>query len=78
VLTGATGAIASLLPPENATGNYVKLVWRPLVRIRLKQGEGGENLLSLRMSVEFKVWLKWRWRRIEVIGAEGSAFARFF
>ena len=31
---GATGAIASVLPPENATGNYVKVVQRIPVRLR--------------------------------------------
>ncbi len=34
--SGATGARFSLLPPDNATGNYVKVVQRVPVRIRLK------------------------------------------
>ncbi|HEV3142130.1 MAG TPA: HlyD family secretion protein, partial [Vicinamibacterales bacterium] len=38
-IAGATGARFSLLPPENATGNYVKVVQRVPVRIRLKEGE---------------------------------------
>jgi membrane fusion protein (multidrug efflux system) len=37
-LPGASGAIYSLLPPENATGNYVKVVQRLPVRIRLNPG----------------------------------------
>jgi membrane fusion protein, multidrug efflux system len=57
-LPGATGAITSLLPPENATGNYVKVVQRLPVRIRLKQGEDSEHMLRPGMSVEPKVWLK--------------------
>jgi membrane fusion protein, multidrug efflux system len=57
-MPGATGAITSLLPPENATGNYVKVVQRLPVRIRLKQGQAGEELLRPGMSVEPKVWLK--------------------
>jgi membrane fusion protein, multidrug efflux system len=57
-LPGATGAITSLLPPENATGNYVKVVQRLPVRIRLKQGEDPEHMLRPGMSVEPKVWLK--------------------
>ncbi len=36
-MPGATGAKYSLLPPENATGNYVKVVQRLPVRIRFKQ-----------------------------------------
>lgn len=57
-MPGATGAITSLLPPENATGNYVKVVQRLPVRIRLKQGEDGDHILRPGMSVEPKVWLK--------------------
>ena len=56
-LGGATGAKASLLPPENATGNYVKVVQRLPVRIRLKAGEDREHRLRPGMSVEPKVWL---------------------
>ncbi|HEX7286599.1 MAG TPA: HlyD family secretion protein, partial [Candidatus Angelobacter sp.] len=36
---GATGSRFSLLPPENATGNYVKVVQRIPVRIRINKGE---------------------------------------
>jgi membrane fusion protein (multidrug efflux system) len=57
-MPGATGAITSLLPPENATGNYVKVVQRLPVRIRLKQGEDPDHTLRPGMSVEPKVWLK--------------------
>ncbi len=56
-LPGATGAKLSLLPPENATGNYVKVVQRLPVRIRLKPGEDQERRLRIGMSVEPKVWL---------------------
>ncbi len=56
-LPGATGAKTSLLPPENATGNYVKVVQRLPVRIRLKPGEDSEHRLRPGMSVEPKVWL---------------------
>jgi membrane fusion protein (multidrug efflux system) len=34
-IAGATGAVVSLLPPENATGNYVKVVQRIPVKIVL-------------------------------------------
>src|SRR5579863_3266466 len=56
-LAGASGARFSLLPPENATGNYVKVVQRLPVRIRLKPGEDPEHLLRPGMSADPKVWL---------------------
>jgi membrane fusion protein (multidrug efflux system) len=57
-MPGATGAKTSLLPPENATGNYVKVVQRLPVRIRLKNGQDPEHRLRPGMSVEPKVWLR--------------------
>lgn len=57
-LPGGTGAVYSLLPPENATGNYVKVVQRLPVRIRLHPGQNGEQRLTPGMSVEPKVWLR--------------------
>ena len=51
-MPGATGAIYSVLPPENATGNYVKVVQRLPVRIRLKKDQAGLDLLHPGMSVE--------------------------
>ncbi len=56
-LPGASGAKYSLLPPENATGNYVKVVQRLPVRIRFKAGQSGLERLRPGMSVEPKVWL---------------------
>ena len=57
-MPGATGSITSLLPPENASGNYVKVVQRLPVRIRLKAGQQGLDRLRPGMSVVPKVWLK--------------------
>jgi membrane fusion protein (multidrug efflux system) len=57
-IAGASGARFSLLPPENATGNYVKVVQRVPVKIVLDQGENKDHLLRLGMSVEPKVWVK--------------------
>jgi membrane fusion protein (multidrug efflux system) len=57
-MPGATGSVSSLLPPENATGNYVKVVQRLPVRIRLKPGQQGLDRLRPGMSVVPKVWLK--------------------
>jgi membrane fusion protein (multidrug efflux system) len=56
-MPGATGERTSLLPPENATGNFVKVVQRLPVRINLRQGENSDHRLRLGMSVEAKVWL---------------------
>jgi membrane fusion protein, multidrug efflux system len=57
-MPGATGSITSLLPPENASGNYVKVVQRLPVRIRFKPGQAGLDRLRPGMSVVPKVWLK--------------------
>lgn len=55
---GATGPLFSLLPPENATGNYVKIVQRIPVKIVLESGENRDLLLRPGMSVEPKVYLR--------------------
>jgi membrane fusion protein, multidrug efflux system len=55
---GATGSRYSLLPPENATGNYVKVVQRIPVRIRLDHGQPDLKRLRPGMSVEPKVWIR--------------------
>ena len=55
---GASGARFSLLPPENATGNYVKVVQRIPVKIVLDPGENKDHLLRPGMSVTPKVWLR--------------------
>lgn len=57
-IAGASGAITSLLPPENATGNYVKVVQRIPVKITFDPGETKEHVLRPGMSVEPKVWLR--------------------
>ena len=50
-IAAATGARFSLLPPENATGNYVKVVQRVPVKIVLDKGQDPEHLLRPGMSV---------------------------
>lgn len=57
-IAGASGARFSLLPPENATGNYVKVVQRVPVKIVLDPGENGDHFLRPGMSVEPKVWIR--------------------
>jgi len=52
---GASGARFSLFPPENATGNYVKVVQRIPVRILLDSDQNQDRLLRPGMSVEPKV-----------------------
>jgi len=57
-IAGSSGARLSLLPPENATGNYVKVVQRVPVKIVLEPGENRDHSLRLGMSVEPKVFVK--------------------
>lgn len=57
-IAGASGSLYSLLPPENATGNYVKIVQRIPVKIVFEKGQDPEHLLRLGMSVEPKVRVK--------------------
>jgi membrane fusion protein, multidrug efflux system len=57
-LGSASGERFSLLPPENATGNYVKVVQRIPVRIDLAPGQNLNHRLVPGMSVEPTVWLK--------------------
>jgi membrane fusion protein, multidrug efflux system len=56
-IAAASGAKFSLLPPENATGNYVKVVQRIPVKIVLEPGENREHLLLPGMSVTPTVFL---------------------
>jgi membrane fusion protein (multidrug efflux system) len=51
-MPGAAGPLFSLFPPENSSGNYVKVVQRFPVRIRLDKGQDPEHLLRPGMSVE--------------------------
>jgi membrane fusion protein, multidrug efflux system len=57
-ISGATGPLFSLLPPENATGNYVKIVQRISVKIVLEPGENRDRQLRPGMSVEPRVYLR--------------------
>ena len=56
-MPAATGDRASLFPAENATGNFVKVVQRLPVRIRLKAGQRDLEKLRPGMSAEPKVSL---------------------
>jgi len=56
-IQNGTGGVFTLLPPENATGNYVKIVQRVPVKIVFNPGEldHADVLLAPGMSVESKV-----------------------
>jgi membrane fusion protein (multidrug efflux system) len=51
-MPGAAGPLFSLFPPENATGNYVKVVQRFPVRLRFDKDQDPQHLLRPGMSVE--------------------------
>ena len=51
-IMAGTGAAFSLLPPENATGNYVKVVQRIPVKIHFDKASDPQHLLRVGMSVE--------------------------
>lgn len=55
---GASGSRYSLLPPENATGNYVKVVQRIPVRINLDPGQNDDHRLRPGMSVDPNVYVE--------------------
>jgi len=55
---GASGSRFSLLPPENATGNYVKVVQRVPVRINLDPGQNDDHRLRPGLSVDPKVYVE--------------------
>jgi membrane fusion protein (multidrug efflux system) len=57
-IAGATGPLFSLLPPENATGNYVKIVQRVPVKIVLEPDENRDRRLRPGMNVVPDVYLR--------------------
>ena len=57
-IAGATGPLFSLLPPENATGNYVKIVQRVPVKIVLEPGENSDRQLRPGMNVVPDVYIR--------------------
>jgi membrane fusion protein, multidrug efflux system len=57
-IAAATGSRFSLLPPENATGNFVKVVQRVPVKIVLDGGQDADHLLRPGMSVTPTVYTK--------------------
>ncbi len=56
-IAGSTGSRMSLLPPENAVGNFVKVVQRIPVKIRIDAAEANKVILRPGMNVEATVLL---------------------
>ena len=54
-VAAGTGSVFSLLPPENATGNWVKVVQRVPVKIKLDPGSDPERKLRLGLSVTAEI-----------------------
>lgn len=57
-IAAATGSTFALLPPDNATGNFVKVVQRVPVKIRIDSAEAGDSRLRVGMSAVVSVELK--------------------
>ena len=57
-IAGAAGAKFSLLPPENATGNYVRVVQRVPVRISIDPGQNQDHALRPGISATPKVQIR--------------------
>ena len=74
-LSPASGAVFSLLPPDNATGNFTKIVQRLPVRIRVPSGVATEQLLRPGMSVVVSVNTKPTQGATQVAGASGITTA---
>lgn len=54
-IAGGTGSVFTLLPPDNATGNFTKIVQRVPVRIALAPEALGQHVLRPGMSVVVKI-----------------------
>jgi membrane fusion protein (multidrug efflux system) len=57
-VAGSTGSRLSLLPPENAVGNFVKVVQRIPVKIRLDPGDAQKVVLRPGMNVDATIFTK--------------------
>lgn len=69
-ITPGTGANFSLIPPQNATGNFTKIVQRVPVRIRINAGEESRKVLVPGLSLTVKVDTKGAQGAIKAIRAE--------
>ena len=58
-IASSTGSRQALLPPENATGNFVKVVQRIPVKILVRQSPNDGDVLRPGMNVEVKIKTGW-------------------
>jgi membrane fusion protein, multidrug efflux system len=58
-IASSTGSRQALLPPENATGNFVKVVQRLPVKILVRQNPRDKDILRPGMNVEVKIKTSW-------------------
>jgi membrane fusion protein (multidrug efflux system) len=59
-IQAGSGAEFSLLPPENASGNFVKVVQHVPVKLVFEPGENSRRLLVAGMSVVPTIDIRWR------------------
>jgi len=57
-IAGATGSRQALLPPQNATGNFIKVVQRIPVKITLKPAKDPKIVLRPGMNVEARIYTR--------------------
>jgi membrane fusion protein (multidrug efflux system) len=57
-IAGASGSVQALLPPQNATGNFVKVVQRIPVKILVKPGAAERDALRPGMNVEATIYTR--------------------
>jgi len=57
-IAGATGSRQALLPPQNATGNFVKVVQRLPVKILIRPGQDPQFVLRPGMNVEATIFTR--------------------
>ena len=69
-VTPGTGANFSLIPPQNATGNFTKIIQRVPVRIRIDAGPAARRVLVPGLSLEVEVDTRAGKREIDAIRAE--------
>jgi membrane fusion protein (multidrug efflux system) len=75
-ITPGTGANFSLIPPQNATGNFTKIVQRVPVRIRINAGPAARRVLVPGLSLHVEVDTRGGKGEIEAIRAEQEKSAR--
>ncbi len=75
-ITPGTGANFSLIPPQNATGNFTKIVQRVPVRIRINAGEESRKVLVPGLSLTVKVDTRGAKGAIKAIRAEQDQGAK--